>query len=111
MKTTQALKIVAILPLVFTVSVLLLFGVGEAVGGDLSGLMHLVEVLIVGAVIWLAWKRPVWGGALLLAGASFQIIRFWNALQQAGPSAVMAPLFIIVLPLRQQASTEGHPTD
>ena len=99
MKTIKALKIVAMFPLVFMVSVLLVFGIGETLGGDLSGLMHLVGVAFVVAVAWLAWKRPFWGGILMLAGAGFQALRFWNAFRQADPSVVMAPLFIILLPL------------
>lgn len=99
MNTTKALKIVAMLPLAFMVAILLLFGIGEAMGGDLSGLMHLVEVAIVGAVVWLAWKRPLWGGILLLIGAALQTFNFWHAFQNADASAVIAPLVIILLPL------------
>ena len=99
MKTIRALKIVAMLPLAFMVAILLLFGIGEAVGGDLSGLMHLVEVAIMGVVVWVAWKRPFWGGILLLVGAALQTFNFWRAFQNADASAVIAPLVIILLPL------------
>lgn len=99
MKTTKALRIVALLPLGFMVSILLLFGLGEALGGDLSGLMHLVEVVIAVAVAWVAWKRPRWGGVLMLLGAAFQTLRFWNMFQRADGAAMTAPLFITILPL------------
>ena len=99
MKTTKALRIVALLPLGFMVAILLLFGLGEALGGDLSGLMHLVEVVIAAAVAWVAWKYPRWGGVLMLLGAGFQTLRFWNTFQRATASAMTAPLFIIILPL------------
>lgn len=99
MKTTKALRIVALLPLGFMVSILLLFGLGEALGGDLSGLMHLVEVVIAVAVAWVACKRPRWGGVLMLFGAAFQTLRFWNMFQRADGAAMTAPLFIIILPL------------
>lgn len=99
MKTTRALKIVAMLPLGFMVLVLMAFGIGETVGGDLSGLMHLVEVAIVGGVVWLAWKRPLWGGILLLLGAIVQALNFGRFFSQADATAIIAPLVIMVIPL------------
>jgi hypothetical protein len=99
MKTVQALKIVAMLPLGFMVLVLLAFGIGESLGGDLSGLMHLVPVVFVGLVVWLCWKRPLWGGLLLLAGAALQANIFGRAWMNAAPSGMIAPLVIMILPL------------
>jgi len=77
MKTVRGLKIAAMIPLGFMALILLIFAVGESVGGDLSGLMHLLPVVLVGLVAWLCWKRPLWGGILLLAGAIFEAVFFW----------------------------------
>jgi hypothetical protein len=98
-KPARALKFVAMLPLGFMVLVLLTFGIGEAVGGDLSGLMHLVEVAVVGVIIWLAWKHPLWGGLLLMAGAILQAVNFGRFFSEADAAAVVAPLVIMILPL------------
>lgn len=99
MKTIKTLKTVAMLPLGFMVLVLLAFGIGESLNGDLSGLMHLVPVIFVGLVVLLCWKHPLWGGILLLAGAVFEAISFGRTLARADPSAVAAPLVIMILPL------------
>ena len=99
MKTIQALKFAAMVPLAFMVLILLAFGIGESLGGDLSGLMHLVPVVLVGLVVWMCWKRPLWGGILLLAGAIVQAAMFWRMFMRADASEIIAPLVIMILPL------------
>jgi hypothetical protein len=99
MKKVKGLKIAAMVPLGFMVAILLIFAIGESVGGDLSGLMHLVPVVLVGLVIWLCWKRPLWGGILLLAGAIFEAVFFAIALRDAGPGGMVSPIIIMILPL------------
>jgi hypothetical protein len=99
MKTIKGLKIAAMVPLGFMVLSLLIFGIGESVGGDLSGLMHLVPVVFVGLVIWLCWKRPLWGGILLLAGAIFEAVSFGILLADVEPGEVASPVIILILPL------------
>lgn len=69
MNTAKILKIIAVLPLALFALVSLVFGIGESTGGDLSGLMHLVPVVLIALLIWLCWKRPLWGGIFLLAYA------------------------------------------
>ncbi len=99
MKTIRGLKIAAMIPLGFMMSILLVFGIGESVGGDLSGLMHLVPLVFAGLVIWLCWKRPLWGGILLLAGAFIQALEFVGAFVGADPGSILAPLVIMILPM------------
>jgi hypothetical protein len=99
MKTVRGLKIAAMFPLAFMVVILLIFAIGESVGGDLSGLMHLLPVVLVGLVAWLCWKRPLWGGILLLAGAIFEAVFFGLAFRRAGPGGVVSPIIIMILPL------------
>ena len=98
MKTIQGLKIAAMLPLGFMILILLAFGIGESLGGDLGGLMHLVPVVFVGLVIWLCWKRPLWGGLLLLAGALLEMIVSLNVLLNRPPLWYWT-LIIMILPL------------
>jgi uncharacterized integral membrane protein len=68
-------------------------------GGDLSGLMHFVPVVLVGLVVWLCWKHPLWGGILLLIGAIFEALNFGRLFLNAEPGAIAAPLIIMILPL------------
>lgn len=58
---TLALFFLAI-PLFFFV----LFTVGEIVGGDMGGLVHLTQLLPLALTTYLAWKRPFIGGFLLV---------------------------------------------
>jgi hypothetical protein len=74
MKTAQTLKIVGILPIGLIMLVSLVFGIGESLGGEVSGLMHLIPVVLIGLAIWLGWSYPLWAGILLLAMALFRIL-------------------------------------
>lgn len=98
MKTVQGLKIAALLPLIFMSLVLITFGVGESLSGDLGGLMHFVPVILAGLVIWLCWKHPLWGGVLLLAGVVLEVIAFWGVLVDRPPAWLLA-LIIMIMPL------------
>lgn len=98
MKTVQSLKVAALVPLGFMVLILLILGIGETLGGDLSGLMHFVPVIFVALVAWLCWKHPLWGGVLLLAGVVFEVIAFWGVLVGRPPMWFWM-LIIMILPL------------
>jgi hypothetical protein len=99
MKTVKGLKIAAMVPLAFMVVILLIFAIGESVEGDLSGLMHLLPVVLIGLVAWLGWKHPLWGGILLHAGAILEAVLFGLAFRGAGPGGVISPIIIMILPL------------
>ena len=98
MKTVQSLKVAAFVPLGFMVLVLLTFGIGETLSGDLSGLVHFVPVIFAVLVAWLCWKHPLWGGVLLLAGVVFEVIAFWGVLVGRPPMWFWT-LIIMILPL------------
>jgi hypothetical protein len=97
MKTIKGLKIASLVPLAWMIFVLLVFGIGEAVGGDWSGLGHFVPVIVVALILWLGWNRPLWGGALLLVGAALEAVQFSQAL--GDPQTWLPPFLIMVLPL------------
>jgi hypothetical protein len=99
MKTVHSLKIVAMFPLAFLVLVSLLFGVGEMLGGDISDAGHLIPVVFVGLVIWLCWKRPLWGGILLLLGAAISWLKFRRVFLSDNTAVWVSPLVIMILPL------------
>ena len=84
MKAAKIWKIIGLLPVGLLGLIFLLFGVGETIEGGLAsgGWAHLIELLILVAVMWLGWKRPLWGGILFLAAA----------LLSGGP---MLPMFFV----------------
>ena len=59
-------KIAALVLLGLGIAFYLLFTVGEMAGGDVAGVQHLPPVLVLVALLWLAWKRPTVAGIVLL---------------------------------------------
>ena len=96
MKKVKGLKIVALIFPGLAIAVLLLFTVGETASGDWSGLGHLIQVIPIGLLMWLGWKRPLWGGIFLLLLGFLGLHSFSNALR--GPEW-LAPFLIIIAPL------------
>jgi len=66
MKRAKPWKVAAMILLAFSAGVLLLFTVAETMGGDLSGLGHLIQLLPVVVLMWFGWRNPRLGGWLLL---------------------------------------------
>ena len=92
------LRIAGLIPLGLQVAILLLFGVGEMVGGDLSGAAHLAGVAAIVLLGFLAWMRPLEGGiALFVAGAVYaasfviQVVRFMPLPR----SSILSPAMLI----------------
>ena len=92
------LRIAGLIPLGLQVAILLLFGVGEMTGGDLSGAAHLAEVAAIALLAILAWMRPLEGGiALFVAGAVYaasfviQVVRFMPLPR----SSILSPAMLI----------------
>jgi hypothetical protein len=96
MKNVKGLKIAALIFPGLTFAILLLFTIGETAGGDWSGLGHLIQAIPIALLMWLGWKRPLWGGMLLLVLAFIAFQFFSDALR--GPEW-LAPFLIIVAPL------------
>jgi len=98
MKIAKILKLVGILPIGLILLASLIFGIGEASGGDVGGLMHLVQFVVIGLAIWLCWKRPLWGGILLLAAALFRILILVPELFLRPPGSIWsASLFMLII--------------
>ncbi len=96
MSTAKILKIVALLPIGFMSLVFLFFGIGESSGGDLAGLMHIVQFVIVAFAMWLCWKYPLWGGILLLAWSLFRVLALIPEFFLRPPGSIWSPsLFIL----------------
>ena len=98
MKTSKILKILALLPVGWIVLVSLVFGIGESLGGDVGGLMHLVPVVVLGLAVWLCWRYPLWGGIILLVMALFRILAIIPELFLRPPDSVWNPsLFLLII--------------
>ena len=59
-------KIAALLLTGLGLGFFLLFAVGELVGGEISGVQHLPPAALLGALLWLGWKRPRTAGIIML---------------------------------------------
>lgn len=66
MNNTWGTRIAALIFPGISLVILLLFAIGETVGGDWSRLGHLIQAIPIALLMWLGWKRPLWGGILLL---------------------------------------------
>jgi hypothetical protein len=96
MKNIKTLKIIALVFPGLTIAILLLFAVGETIGGDWSGLGHLVQAIPIAFLMWLGWKHPLLGGILFLV-LSFVAAYSLGAILR-GPEW-LAPFLIIIAPL------------
>lgn len=59
-------KIAALLLLGLGVGFFLIFAVAELAGGDIAGIQHLPPAALLGALLWLGWKRPRTAGLVVL---------------------------------------------
>ena len=86
------LKSAALVILTAFAALNLLFAVGEIASGDFSGAIHLLPVILVSILAYLAWKWPLLGGILTsFVGITF-VIKFLLSLDQP-----LQQLFAIVL--------------
>lgn len=95
-KNIKTLKIIALVFPGLTIAILLLFALGETIGGDWSGLGHLLQAIPIGLLMWLGWKRPLWGGIFLLALGFLASYSLAAVLR--GPDG-LAPFLMIIAPL------------
>jgi hypothetical protein len=63
----RLVKIAALMLLGLGVGFFLLFAAAELAGGDVAGIQHLPPAAVLGALLWLGWKRPRTAGIVLLA--------------------------------------------
>jgi hypothetical protein len=59
-------KMAALVLLALGVAFYLLFALGEMADGDVSGVQHLLPAVILAALLWVAWRRPLVAGVVLL---------------------------------------------
>jgi hypothetical protein len=68
------LKLVAIVLIGVPAAVLLLFAVAEMAGGDVSGVQHIPEALLLFALAAAAWRYPRPAGLGLLVGGAVLLV-------------------------------------
>ena len=96
MKKTTKMKIIGLVFPGLTIAFLLLFALGETIGGDWSGRGHLIQAIPIAFLMWLGWKHPLPGGILLLVLSLIASYFLIDALR--GPEW-LAPLLILIAPL------------
>ncbi|MBN1920700.1 MAG: hypothetical protein JW892_05610 [Anaerolineae bacterium] len=100
-RSAQRLRIAACVFLAIPLAIFLIFGIAEMVGGDINGVMHLVEALVVVLVGILAWKRPFEAG-IILCLSSLALTGFFLSILLPNPAHEgpinFYSLLIVVLP-------------
>ena len=64
--SAKQLKVGGLIPLLIPIAVLLLFTIAETVGGDISGLGHLIQAAPLVILAIFAWKKPELAGKILV---------------------------------------------
>jgi len=64
--SAKQLKVAGLILLLIPIALLLMLTVGETVGGDISGLGHLIQLAPLVILAIFAWKKPDLGGKILV---------------------------------------------
>ena len=103
MDNIKRLKIIALIPLGFTLLFLLFFSFGEILGGDFSGIGHLLPAALLAFLMWVGWKFPQWVGiGFILVAFLFTIntaVSYIRTPDIENKIMNFWPLLIIILPL------------
>lgn len=65
MKLSNGVKITALALMALAALFFSFMGIGEMIGGDLSGVIHLPPVALIILMMWFGWKKPMPGGATM----------------------------------------------
>jgi len=95
-RSARWLRIAGMVPLAAVLLLYLFFGIGEMASGDLSGAAHLLPAAAIALLAFLVWKRPLEGGAALIAGAALYFLIFLISMGLSLPeSGVISPSIMI----------------
>lgn len=104
MKLAIGLKIAALVLMALVAAFFAFMGLGEMFGGDLSGMIHLPPVALIILMMWFGWKKPLAGGASMMALGVVIAVFFYIVTTQAqkwiaillmgGPFLLFGILFI-----------------
>ena len=70
----------------------LFFGIAEMTSGDLSGVIHLIPTIMLLGLMFLAWRRPMEGGVVLVILGVLASLYYSVATMQGGRSFQVASL-------------------
>lgn len=77
----------------------LMFAVGETASGEAGGVVHLLPALLLGALMYVAWKRPLPAGVALLAlSVPLGVLYVYLAISGVGVATGIAWSLQVVLP-------------
>ncbi|MBI3152495.1 MAG: hypothetical protein HYZ21_10200 [Chloroflexi bacterium] len=105
MKLSKGLKITALVLMGLAAAFFTFMGVGEMLGGDLSGMGHLPPVVLIVLLMWLGWRKPMAGGiTMFLLGVLIGVyffslmnsteIKMVGVLLMSGPFILPGLLFL-----------------
>lgn len=94
-------KLAALMLIGLGIGFFLIFAVGELAGGDIAGTQHFLPAVVLGALLWLGWKRPRRAGIVLLSlavslGALFLVV---SAVEGVRGGEAWVPVFIVLPPV------------
>jgi hypothetical protein len=100
------IQLCALFLLAIPIGFWLLFGIGETIGGDMSGVIHLVPAFLVGLLIVVGWRWPLYGGALLLLFGIAEALAFsaTGILLILGGPLMLSGLLLVVAGLLARTS-------
>ena len=67
---SRRMRLAALTLLGVPAGLLVLLGLGEMMGGNISGIQHVPEAALLLALLWLAWRYPWPAGTILVAGTA-----------------------------------------
>jgi hypothetical protein len=94
-----------------------LFGAGEILAGDWSGIIHFGPVVLILGLMFLCWKRPMSGGIVTLLAGVALTLRFFSSMMRpedrtsaaliiGGPFILAGIIFIIFALLSRPKGSE-----
>lgn len=93
-------KIAGAVILLVPVVMFLIFTIGEVVGGDISGLQHLVEAGAIALVALFAWRWPALvGGFLVIIGASLSALYLYDRYGNATVLSILLTELVFFTPM------------
>lgn len=99
MKTSKSLKIAATALMALAAAFFMFMVVGEMLGGDLSGMIHLPPVALIVLMMWFGWKKPLTGGITmallgLVIGVYFFSLAPKSEMRMAGVLIMSMPFLL-----------------
>ena len=80
--------------------ILLLFFFGEVFGGDITGFIHLVQLIPIIIIIFVLWKWPKAGGIILIIlGISFAVLYAVSMFSNQNPVGFITTEALLFVPL------------